>query len=360
MTVIFLINAPFIKQLDIDLMIDVISKQYEIKKISLEKIYKREFNLLDSIDYITVNNFQDLRGRFDEIRDRVVVVSNVILDNKDLLEVLDTKKVLKTIYIQKGDLIENMLFNKNSLISKIKKNIKNILNKANYDYVFKVAHTIPSTTGKNYLNIHSIKYDEYLNEKETTPILDYKYVVFLDQYVPYHPDIIHYWKQESVEPNKYFQNLNNFFDLVEKKYNLKVVISAHPKADYDEHTFNGREIIKYKTPNLIKYSEFVMLHSTTSVANVVLANKPSMFLYYQEMLEKGSKPWTIAAINLAKELNAPLIDLDTITNETINLTHDEKAYENFKYKYLVNKKLEHKSNEQIVLEFLKTLENVGK
>lgn len=359
LNIVFISTGPFVRQLEVDLFISAISKKYNIHKLSIKNITNREHKLLDEIEYTDINSYKELSKYLLKLKNTVVMMETSLENNLDLYNTLTISKVLATVYSHKGDLI-NQILSINSILGNMKKIIKSFIKKPYYDYSLVTSGSKSAVKAKKYLNIHSIKYDEYLNEKETSPELNYKYAVFLDQYVPHHPDIIHYWKQESVEPKKYFQNLNNFFDLIEKKYNLKVVISAHPKADYDKDTFNGREVIKYKTPNLIKFSEFVMLHSTTSVANVILANKPSIFLYYQEMLEKGSKLWTIAAINLSKELHAPLVDLENITKDNLKLAYNEKAYQNFKYKYLVNKQLEHKSNEQIVLEFLKTLEDIGK
>ena len=64
----------------------------------------------------------------------------------------------------------------------------------------------------------------------------------------------------DIEPycNKeiYFNEINNFFSQYEKHTGLQIIISAHPRANYNkrENPFNGRKIIIGNTVNLVKKS----------------------------------------------------------------------------------------------------------
>ena len=108
-------------------------------------------------------------------------------------------------------------------------------------------------------------------------IIRNKYVVFLDVFLPYHPDtplmnlpLIEY-------PDIYFSEMNSFFDLIEDKYNLEVVIAAHPSANYIGNEFNDRKIIENRTRELVRSSEFVLSHHSNSISYAILYNKDIVF-----------------------------------------------------------------------------------
>ena len=45
--------------------------------------------------------------------------------------------------------------------------------------------------------------------------------------------------------------MRRYFDYLEEKYGMPVVIAAHPKSDYSGGEFGNRSIIKYKTDDLV-------------------------------------------------------------------------------------------------------------
>ena len=226
------------------------------------------------------------------------------------------------------------------------------------DYLPDYCLTIRNLGGrpaKRYHYIHHIKYDSYLESIKNHSIVNYKYAVFVDSNLPFLSDIIDSRGEKSVEPNKYFNLLNNFFDYLEKKYNLKIIIAPHPKADYDNSIFKQREIIKYKTDNLIKNSEIVITHDSTSIINAVLSKKNLVFVYYNEMLETGTKDWALRTIEYSKILKAPLVDLEKEFN--LNLNINNKIFDKFVSNFIINKKKKKFSNEDIIIDLLKSLKN---
>jgi hypothetical protein len=130
----------------------------------------------------------------------------------------------------------------------------------------------------NLLKAHALDYDLFLASKNFPELKqNQKYAVFLDHYLPYHPDTI---GNEVINPEHYYKTLNNFFEYVELKLGLEVVIAPHPRADYTRigNPFNNRLIANYPTHNIVKNSELVITHYSTSVAFAVLYNKPLLFL----------------------------------------------------------------------------------
>ena len=104
----------------------------------------------------------------------------------------------------------------------------------NFNFVFAAGSKAQSRYGKSStkISINSSDYDNYLTlNREKTKQFSEKYCVFLDEFLPYHPDFPILGIQ-TVNPKTYFQNLNRFFDFIEQKSGTKVIVAAHPKADY--------------------------------------------------------------------------------------------------------------------------------
>lgn len=112
--------------------------------------------------------------------------------------------------------------------------------------------------------------------------IEQDYAVFCDEYFPLHPDLRYF---EGIKINnleertqEYRALLNNFFYRLEKLYKVKVIIAAHPKANYGSEAWNGRAIYKYKTCELIKECKFVLFHSSTSISFAYIYNKPLIMI----------------------------------------------------------------------------------
>jgi hypothetical protein len=127
------------------------------------------------------------------------------------------------------------------------------------------------------LKAHTLDYDLFLTSKDLLGVeQERKYAVFLDHYLPHHPDLI---DNKVVSEAYYYSTLNNFFDYIENALSLKVVIAPHPRADYTNgNPFNNRSIANQPTHLVVKNSELVMTHYSTSTSFAVLYNKPILFL----------------------------------------------------------------------------------
>lgn len=106
-----------------------------------------------------------------------------------------------------------------------------------------------------------------------------KYAVFLDQYMPYHPDVV-IKRGAKINPEQYFAEVNEVFDYVWEKYGVETIIAAHPRADYRQYgdVFHGRQIIYGKTSELIKGCELIFSNSSGANAYAAIANKPIVLI----------------------------------------------------------------------------------
>lgn len=189
-------------------------------------------------------------------------------------------------------------------------------------------------------------YESYIQEKKEKPIVSGNYIVFCDIFFPDHPELISYYKKRP-STIKYRKSLNSFFDYLEKKYNMPVVIAAHPKSDYKGTEFGNRKIIKYKTGNLVINSSIVLQHFSNSVSYCVLADKPVIFFITEDMkmLKQSIQYMSLLCKTLGKEI----INIDKEEYEKIKVSTIKEEYrKKYIYTYLTSIEIENKRNFDIV------------
>lgn len=186
--------------------------------------------------------------------------------------------------------------------------------------------------------IHAPDYDNYLDVKENGQEAVNNYIVFLDSYVPFHPDIhsSNVVAQQPFSPEEYYSVLCRFFDSVEAEMRCSVIIAAHPRAQYDKlpDYFNGRKVVRGKTCELVKGCRFSITQQSSSVNYAVLFQKPVLFVTWDSF---NLVPFLARPLNiLASWLNKTPINLSYVINIdwSKELKVDEEAYSNYSYHYI--------------------------
>ena len=143
----------------------------------------------------------------------------------------------------------------------------------------------PMTEGADVVWAHTLDYDIYLQEAQTPSNNNTRSAIFLDEYLPFHPDWKHLGVHLPIEADKYYKYLNEFFDMIEKELKLSVVIASHPRAHSKNQKkyFKNRQCISGKTCNLVKDSFLVLTHASTSLSFANLFNKPVIFITFTSM-----------------------------------------------------------------------------
>lgn len=181
-------------------------------------------------------------------------------------------------------------------------------------------------------------------------LLKTDYILFIDQYEPFHPDseII---GVKTVTPEKYYNEINNYFDIIEKRYGLPVVISAHPKAEkYHEYNFfNGREVIFGHTDSLSYYANFVITHYSTAVSFPVIYKKPILFIYTMEMMNVN--PSCRIIINMSETLNCNVVNISDSEDSDV-FKVNEIDYNKYLYSFLTNPESCNRDNYDIIMDLL--------
>ena len=201
------------------------------------------------------------------------------------------------------------------------------------------------------INYQMCDYDSFIFLKNNPKALvKSRYAVFLDINLPRHPDL-RLVKTKSVDENEYFRSINMFFELVEKKYGVEVVVAAHPHSNYNDTDFNGRKIIKNETFALVRAAEFVISHHSASMNYAVLNRKPIVYIYTQEMDRLYSDSAMPFIKGCAEFLNAAIYNVDDITDvDQINIQEVDKGrYDAYKYAFLISKETENSLSRDIFL-----------
>ena len=227
-------------------------------------------------------------------------------------------------------------------------------------YTSLINYKFPIGKKTNVIWCHTLDYDLYLKDlrkSSNIKFMDENYIVFCDQYIPLHPEYIRRNIKPYITPEIYYPTMCKFFYKVEKETGFKVVIAAHPRSKYEEHPdyFDGRKVIRGKTMELVRDSEFVLMHSSTSLNFAVLYHKPVLFLTLVKM--EQSKVFTDYIRMVSSELNKGFITIDSDykIDWDKELKIDEEAYANYKEKYIKRRNTKEEFFWQIVADEIKKL-----
>lgn len=192
----------------------------------------------------------------------------------------------------------------------------------------------------NIIQAHSLDYDRYLEMYTCSPSdlnIYSNYCVFIDEYFPYHPDYIINGEKSPISEENYFPSLNRFFDYIEKKFNLKVIIAAHPRADYSlhPHAYPNRTIISGKTNYLVRDAEFVIMHSSTAISYAALFKKPIIFTVTNEMIVNYRGLYNEATVVFARCFGQTPVNIDEDYSSLSEIPKiDEKLYDKYINEYI--------------------------
>lgn len=185
--------------------------------------------------------------------------------------------------------------------------------------------------------LHAFDYDVYIKEGLRAGIKNDGTAVFLDEYLPFHSDYLYAGGRPFTTAQEYYPYLCRFFARIENAAGVKVVIAAHPRSRYEEHPdyFGGRQIIKGKTAQLVRDSNFVIAHVSTAINYAVLFKKPVIFVSTDSVNASPSGPWVEMfsvllnkkSINLCSDYR---LDLEK------ELAVDQERYEEYKKDFIKN------------------------
>lgn len=199
--------------------------------------------------------------------------------------------------------------------------------------------------------INSRDYDTYLEFMRDTSreVTSTETCVFLDEDHTNHPDWVLFGRTPLNELD-YISSMNHFFDCVEEKTGLSVVIAGHPKSRFSagNHPYGDRTFIHDDTVQLVARSKMVIAHSSTSISFPVLFCKPIVLVVTREF--KNRIDMMHAVESFAKALGLIQIDVDAADEVKAFDIDIEKHcdYKSYLHTYLKNKEPINKLTWEIV------------
>lgn len=189
----------------------------------------------------------------------------------------------------------------------------------------------------NVIKAHALDYDRYLEEEAIDRINEDAtaggYALFLDDDIPYHPDYLIFDVRPYCAADKYYVELNKFFDSFEQTTGLPIIIAAHPRADYEKrgNPYGNRKLVCGKTISYTKHAKLILAHVSTSLNFAILYKKPVLFL--------DSLKYTMALRLWIRDTataldQKPFIVSDTPSFRLQELTVNEELYERYKHFYI--------------------------
>ncbi len=163
--------------------------------------------------------------------------------------------------------------------------------------------------------IPSCSYDFILSKKKYIRKIKHSYFLFLDENIIKHTDFI--TRNEIVEnENIYYYELKKFFKFLENKFNIKVIIAAHPRANikYTKNKFLEFDVFENETPSLVKYSKACITSASTSSNFAVIFNKPIIFITTNRMkktrpsIETLAKCFSKVPVNISENIDFDIIN----------------------------------------------------
>ncbi len=142
---------------------------------------------------------------------------------------------------------------------------------------------------KNY-SIQTLDYDLFL-ELKNTPCCKNRSICFIDEGLyNNHPDNV-LFNGEKVSKERGLQKIRKMLDRLESIFpELKVIIAGHPRVKYDGNEFGDREIVQFKTPELVRNAEIVVATATTAWNYIILFDKPVLLYSLPEVSAQKDIP----------------------------------------------------------------------
>ncbi len=205
------------------------------------------------------------------------------------------------------------------------------------DVAIKAQHTFCKSKNIKLISACTWDYSRIvrLNPKR---IIKTNYAVLLDGAGPmFSNDALLTGQKTYITSDKWYPSLTQYLDIIEDVFNLKVVISAHPKTKHERFPdyFGGREVFHGETYNLVHGSDLIITRMSTAVSYAIAFKKPVNLIYSDQIIKSGQG---MAYINtLANLLDINPININTINNHK-NLSKIASVnfdlYESYIAKYL--------------------------
>ncbi len=375
MKIIFMNNSGFSKITAELTYVEQVKKLFDYEIWDISNMFGKR-GIFQNIDEAqNIDSWDEFNSRLsaEVIKDQIIIITNMVqsafsqiyrIIKRNKIIIIDTQKNNFMSFLERKSAFDF------SIKMPLKFRIKRVINSfypfryfnklihyggVRFDYFLSAYNFTPEEV-KKFIKTHNVKYDEYIKSIKSSNPIGEKFILFIDSATYYHP--VDYKKNDrNFNKTYHLKQLNAYFDSIEKKFELPVVISLHPCSvgHLNEHHFNGRKITYSITAELIQHCNFVISFFSTSLINVILSKKPSIIITSKEIENSDRLQQELSAFTLAKMCG---FKIDTLDQPL--LPHpivDQIKYNNFIKKYLVNNNKKNYTNSEMLIELLRSLEH---
>ena len=339
--ILFLGRNGFFKRDFERFQIAKLSKKFKVNLIDLSNLCNKKFyqkeknNFFKSKKLIKIKSFNHFEKFFKDNKISCVFdISNpnsIALNifrktiNENNIKLVNFQSNLnptfkRSFFLKIKYLFKVVFFNKKLFLYYGKKLLKfDYLRKKNeynffYDLIFCVGEDGANLNSKNrkktkYIFANSLDFENFKSKKQFKKESQ-NYILFLDQYLPFHNAYAHREIPPFATPKKYYDSLKKFFDLIEQSLNTKVIIATHPRSNYKNLNsfFGKRKTINYKKTNeFISRSLAVISYTSTAMNFAIIHNKPIIF-YTSDEINNSHDAYHVSF--LSKKLGSVLYNID--------------------------------------------------
>ena len=211
-------------------------------------------------------------------------------------------------------------------------------------------NTLDRNKNTHLIRCHSPDYSNFLLEKykNSNKINKKKYIIYLSRLAPYFSsdELADGRKKPENDINKWYKELNSFFNNLEKLFKAKVLIIPHPKQripslkkkNLNPYFNNRLSDNSYNAcAKLIPKSLFVVTEGSTAMSYAVINYKPVQFIHSTNYkYETNEKEDSLCQANL---IGMRPINIASFKNKKLikNLKIDKAKYDRYKFKFLTYK-----------------------
>ena len=202
------------------------------------------------------------------------------------------------------------------------------------------------------IRINSCDYDTCIENQNDQCLFAHNYILYLDQYLPLHPDMLMV-ERCTIPEDLYYHSLNDYFSKLEKKMGMPVVIAAHPKAlKYKEKNyFDGRLVLFDQTQQLSKYATVVLAHNSVSINYPIIYGIPLHFIT-SAVIEKYAYSVHHDVQIFAEMFGSDWEYWDDPRVSDLNFRIDRNKYASYKFLYQSSPDAEQRLTKNIFIDFL--------
>ena len=333
---------------------------YELGNIinpNLEKIFtnRKKSNLIKR--FKTLSEWQKHFTSLQKKKYHKILLVNLVKPNKlysfivlkeltkfkhPIVEFYNNDLVFSYNYKKKLNHYLNLLLKPSYIKLKINEKIFNFMSQflSFKNYFFLTCGTEKKIFSKiNVIESCYVDYNKSIDKKKNKIKLN-NYVVFLENMSLFNKgdsDIFPGIYPKNISPKLFYSKLRVFFDQIERSFNTKIVIAAHPKSSHKKKPkyFGHREVFFNQTDQLIKKSKFVLMEPSQAISLVIKYRKPALVIYDKLYLTNYNKTMIKNIYELLKIKSYNLNDLFAFAEIKNLLKVDFKHYKTFEKKYLL-------------------------